>query len=64
MDFLRFIFSSFWVWIGFVILIGVPIDAIVKIISRLIRRSIIVTQGWPPAHLDADGDWRPDPKKE
>ena len=64
MDFLRFIFSSFWIWIGFVILIGVPIDAIVKVIRRLIRRSMIVRQGWPPEHLDADGDWQPEPKKD
>lgn len=27
-----------------------------KIINRWIRHRNIVAQGWPPAHLDADGD--------
>lgn len=29
-----------------------------KIINRLIRHRNIVARGWPPAHLDADGDWK------
>lgn len=27
-----------------------------KIINRWIRHRNIVAQGWPPVHLDADGD--------
>jgi hypothetical protein len=62
MEALRFVFSSFWIWLGFVLILYIPIEAIVKIISRLIRRSMITKQGWPPVHLDADGDWNPEPK--
>lgn len=32
-----------------------------KIINRIIRSINIAIRGWPPAHLDADGDWK---KKE
>lgn len=31
-------------------------------ISRLYRTIMVAARGWPPAHLDADGDWRPAPK--
>jgi hypothetical protein len=30
-------------------------------LTSLIRVSL---RGWPPAHLDADGDWRPAIKKD
>ena len=29
-----------------------------KIVNRWIRHRNIVVAGWPPAHLDADGDWK------
>lgn len=63
MEILRFIFSSFWVWLGFTILVYLPLDAIRLIIVRLIRRSIVSKHGWPPAHIDADGDWKPEQTK-
>ncbi len=31
-----------------------------KLINRWIRHRNIVAKGWPPAHLDADGDWQKD----
>ena len=57
METLRFIFSSFWIWLGSVIILGVILKVPLLIISRLIRRSMIIKRGWPPAHLDADGDF-------
>ena len=30
---------------------------------RLTSTVKIALRGWPPAHLDADGDWKPDPEK-
>lgn len=30
-----------------------------KILNRFFRHRNIVARGWPPAHLDADGDWKP-----
>lgn len=40
------------------------LDAACKIISRTLRMIMISFSGWPPAHLDADGDWKPEPEKE
>ena len=28
------------------------------ILNRLIRSINIALRGWPPSHLDADGDWK------
>lgn len=58
MEFMQFIFSSFWIWLGFFILLALIISFIFRVIARLIRRSMIRHQGWPPAHLDADGDFK------
>jgi hypothetical protein len=32
--------------------------------NRYLRSKNIVARGWPPGHLDADGDWPPAPEKE
>lgn len=38
MEFLKFIFSSFWIWLGFVILIVVAGEAVTEIIKTAIHR--------------------------
>jgi len=58
MEIIRFIFSSFWIWLGAVTIIYIPFETIVKVIRLLVRRSNISKHGWPPTHLDADGDWK------
>ena len=30
-----------------------------NLIVRAFRIVMVTLRGWPPAHLDADGDWRP-----
>lgn len=30
-----------------------------NLINRILRTTKILARGWPPAHLDADGDWKP-----
>jgi hypothetical protein len=32
--------------------------------NRIVRHLNIRKAGWPPAHVDADGDFKPDPEKE
>ena len=32
--------------------------------ARIVRMMNIRTHGWPPPHVDADGDLKPDPEKE
>lgn len=29
---------------------------------RFTRTVMVLCRGWPPAHLDADGDWKQEPK--
>lgn len=31
---------------------------------RRLRAENIARNGWPPPHLDADGDFKPEPKKD
>lgn len=30
---------------------------------RTMRMIQVRKHGWPPAHLDADGDWKPEPEE-
>lgn len=32
------------------------------IFNRTYRAIKVLVRGWPPSHLDADGDWKPDPE--
>lgn len=32
--------------------------------TRALRAIKVCARGWPPEHLDADGDWKPAPKSE
>ena len=32
--------------------------------NRALRTIKVCSKGWPPAHLDADGDWKPEPKSD
>jgi len=43
---------------GLVLLVNVVRFAI----NRPLRTIKVLARGWPPAHLDADGDWKPEPK--
>lgn len=38
LEILKFIFSSFWIWLGTVILLGVAVDGFRKIINITIKR--------------------------
>jgi len=31
---------------------------------RLYRVIMVALRGWPPDHLDADGDWKPEQKTD
>lgn len=34
---------------------------VLNLAGRVIRFGMVATRGWPPQHLDADGDWKPKP---
>jgi hypothetical protein len=57
MDFLRFILSGFWVFIGFIIIMYGILDFIFKMWNRYWRHKNIRIHGYPPEHCDADGDF-------
>lgn len=38
----------------------VPLNAL----TRTYRVILVLARGWPPEHLDADGDWKPDRKPD
>lgn len=59
LEILQFIFSSFWVYCGFVVLFVIAlaiVNSILNLINRLIRHRNIALQGYPPPHCDADGE--------
>lgn len=35
-------------------------ECLAKIASRMLRSLNVAIRGWPPSHLDADGDWKPE----
>lgn len=35
MEFIRFIFSSFWIWLGFVLLVAATGDVLVKVVAAI-----------------------------
>jgi len=67
MDLVEFIFRDFWHFIGILILLYVAIYFVANLIinswPRFLRMLMIRKHGWPPSHLDADGDWKNEPKK-
>lgn len=47
-------------WIVVSIIVYLTIEVMARLISRLYRVIMVCSRGWPPAHLDADGDWEPE----
>ena len=56
MEVLQFIFSSFWIWLGAMILIGVPLKFIYKSWTSLLRHLAIRKHGYP-SNCDANGEF-------
>lgn len=56
-DFLKYVFSNFWMWLGFVIVFGMILNFIFRVYNRALRHRNIMKQGYPPEHCDADGDF-------
>lgn len=53
---------ALWLIWGVFWFAGVAIEVTARLVSRTFRATMVAARGWPPAHLDADGDWRPAPK--
>lgn len=55
-------FSGFWPFIGMAILLNGAayfiVNGLLRIWGRFMRMLMVRKHGWPPEHLDADGDWK------
>jgi hypothetical protein len=58
------IFSSGWYVLAALLAIGAVCSTVFRIVNRFLRHLNISMHGWPPSHIDADGDWKPETKKE
>jgi hypothetical protein len=50
--------NGFWFWLVVFMLTGGLINLTGVIFQRLFRTITVLFRGWPPSHLDADGDWK------
>lgn len=57
MEIVKFIFSNFWIWLGFVIILSGIGTFIFRVYNRALRHRNIMKHGYPPEHCDADGDF-------
>jgi hypothetical protein len=46
-------------WLSFFAVIFLA-QCAATVCSRVLRSINVAVRGWPPSHLDADGDWKPD----
>jgi uncharacterized membrane protein HdeD (DUF308 family) len=61
LELFKYTLSGFWIFCGSYCLIAMIlyflVNGIVRIFSRFFRMIMVSLKGWPPSHLDADGDW-------
>jgi hypothetical protein len=49
---------ALWLVWGFIWLGLAAFSISFRIINRILRTIKVCVRGWPPEHLDADGDWK------
>jgi len=59
-ELLEFMFRSFWTFLGCGLLLSGAMHGILFIYNRFWKHWNIRKHGYPPAHCDADGDFRND----
>lgn len=62
MKYLEFMFSGFWTFVGCLILLAGVANAFTICFNRFFRHWNIRKHGYPPAHCDADGDFKTEKK--
>ena len=55
-------FIGYWIMIG--LIVGLPLNFILKLFNRLFRHWNIRIHGYPPPHCDADGDFKKEKKED
>lgn len=56
---LELVFRSFWTFAGFAFLLCIVTNLIFRVWNRFMRMLNVRNRGWPPAHCDADGAFKP-----
>jgi len=56
-EFLKYVFGNFWMWLGFVIIFGMILNFFFKVYNRALRHRTLMKYGYPPEHCDADGSF-------
>ena len=46
-------------WLICLIALWFMVELVGRCYSRTMRTILVSLRGWPPNHLDADGDWKP-----
>lgn len=54
---------ALWLVWGFIWLIAAAFSISFKMVNRILRTIKVCVRGWPPEHLDADGDWKPEQQR-
>ena len=56
-------FSGFWQFVGMGMIFNAVayliVNGVLRMFSRFMRMLMVRKHGWPPIHLDADGDFNP-----
>ena len=60
MEYLKFAFQGPFIFIGVCILLGIGSETIIRIWNRFWRHWTMMKHGYPPEHIDADGDFKKD----
>ena len=56
MELIKFIFSDFWIWLGFTIIFTTIINFIYKVYSRTLKHRSIMKNGYPPEYYEEEED--------
>jgi hypothetical protein len=67
-EFFKFACSDFWIFIGSFFLTATLSTLAIKMViiisnlllkgwDRLLKSIVVLRRGWPPSHLDSDGNW-------
>jgi len=64
MELIKFMFSGFWIFIGFLILLSGLGNFLFLMWNRFWRHYSIRKHGYPPPNCDADGDFKENKKEE
>lgn len=58
MDFLKFILSDIWIFLGFCIILSRIGAFIFRMYNRALRQRTLNKWGYPPPHCNVDGDFK------